>query len=56
MDKKLARQNIKLGFHLSNDLNKGNFKHAKTDSHTIKHNLDMINKEISSGKAKRERK
>lgn len=55
MDKKLARENIKLGFHLSNDLNKGDFRHAKTDNYKIRHNLDIINKEITSGKARRER-
>lgn len=55
MDKKLARDNIKLSRHISKDLNEGRFEHALSTSDKMHRNLDKIRREITSGKAKRER-
>lgn len=54
MDKKLARENIKLAKHTSQDLKEDNFKHAMMDTKKQHENLDKIRKEITSGKAQKE--
>jgi len=55
LDKRLARENIKLAKHTSKDLEKGDFHHALMDTNKQHHNLDKIRKEITSGQARRER-
>lgn len=55
MDKKLAKENQGLAKHLSNDLNEGRFEHALQTSDKMHRNLDKIRKEITSGKARKER-
>ena len=54
MDKKLARENIKLAKHTSQDLKNKDFHHALMDTKKQHENLDKIRKEITSGHAQRE--
>ena len=55
MDKKLAKENIGLSKHLSEDLKTGRFGHAMKISRKIDENIHYIRHEVASGKAKKER-
>lgn len=56
MDKKLAKDNIKLSKHISKDVDEGRFDHALMTSDKMHYNLDRIRTEILTKKAERERK
>ena len=55
-DRKLARENVKINFHMLNSLNHKNFRDADKDVSKMQKNLRSIHKEISSGKAQKERR